>query len=221
MLLLSTCVGAQQLPIWNALTPYIANPYDGDTVDGKYAAMPYVDIRKWPTGVLKYNALQDLTTEDHYTLYVHARVPSGVGFYVTAMTDTSNFGVLYTYQPQWSDNQFGTKDTVLTVDVPAGHYRYSKPSFYRFAIIRFWTQRQSNDTMLIDALSLKVHPAIDTVREDTIVAPRDTVRLSVAPSREVREGSGARYDILGRRADRYTRIWFEQDSTGRYRLKRK
>jgi hypothetical protein len=197
-----------QLPIWNVLTPYITNPYDGDTVDGKFAALPYVDVRKAPTGVLKYNALRFINTEDHYTLSVHARIPSGVGFYITSQTDTSTFGVLYTYQPQWSDNQtVGPKDTVLTIDVPAGQYRYKYPGFYRFAIIRFWQQRQSYDTMFVDALSLKVHdPVLDTIvtpHDDTIIVnpPQDTIPAKV--TRQSFDGSSLLdhtppVDILGR-----------------------
>lgn len=218
--LLASGVFGQQLPIWNVVTPYITNPYDGDTIDGRYAGIPYVDVYKSPTGVLKYNALRYINTEDHYTLSVHVKVPAGVGFYVTSQTDTSTFGVLYTYIAPTSDNQStGPKDTVLTVDVPAGSYRYKIPGFYRFAIIRFWTPRQSYDMMFVDALTLKVHEPIDTVieREDTIIIPEDTIKASVAP--ELPRGLRERYfDILGRKDCTQCIII---DSLGRKRWKRK
>lgn len=183
-LISGTWSGAQvQLPIWNVLTPYIANPYDGDTLDGKYAGIPYVDVRQWPTSVLKYNALRTIKRTDHWTLKVYARIPAGCGFYVTTQTDTSNFGVLYEYKSLPADNQQAEPvDTVLEVD---DLYTYS-PDFFRFAIIRYWTPRQTHDTMFIDAVTLTMHEVPDTIvtpHDDTIIVtpPEDTIPAKVTP----------------------------------------
>jgi hypothetical protein len=197
---------AQVLPVWNVLRPYIASPYDGDTIDGKYAAMPYVDERQWPTGVLKYNALQTIKRSEHWTLKVYARIPPNCYFYITAQVDTSTFGVLYEYRGPVSDNQQAEPiDTILTVD---DLYDY-KDSFYRFAVIRYWHPRQTYDSLYIDALVLTVHEPTDTIiteHDDTIViTPGDTVLSGVKVNYEntkftLPRGLRERYfDVLGRK----------------------
>lgn len=215
-LLIISTASAQMLPVWNVLSPVITNPYDGDTVDGKYAAMPYVDVRKWTDGVLKYNALQTIKHGDRWTLRVHAKIPHGCYFFITAQKDTSTFSVLYEYKNPVSDNQQSAPiDTILQVD---DLYDYGG-EFYRFAIVRYWHPRETQDTMFIDALELKV-------QQDTIFTPRDTVRdtisLSVKPlkiKRALVSGANKR-DVLGRPADTlHSRYWFWQDTSGRWRVR--
>lgn len=156
------------LPVWNVLSPVIQRPYDGDTIDGKYAAMPYVDVRKWQDGILKYNALRTIRKGDRFTLRVHARIPANCNFYITAQVDTSTFGVLYEYKGLTPDNiKPEPVDTILQVD-DLYHYR----DFYRFAVIRFWHMRETQDTMYVDALTLEMLPP-----KDTIITTRDTVIL--------------------------------------------
>jgi hypothetical protein len=176
---LLTSATAQVLPVWNVLSPVIQRPYDGDTIDGKYAALPYVDVRKWPEGVLKYNALRTIKATDHWTLRVYAKIPKGCYFYITAQKDTSTFSVLYEYKNPVTDNQQSEPiDTVLQVD---DKYNYGG-EFYRFAIVRYWHMRETQDTMYIDALVLEMLPPKDTIiteHDDTVVVPSDTILSSV------------------------------------------
>lgn len=198
----------QVLPVWSSFAD-VGNAHDGDTIDNKYASIPYVEKGQGVhNGYIKYNTLRNITTEDSYSIQIHCRVPENVKFYVTGMTDTSVFPVLQTYHLLTADNQSPSWiDTTFEFNIPKEKSRYS---FYRLCIIRQWTRYQTYDSMYVDGVILK---------KDTVVVP-DTVRLSVAPLRDERKvNRGGTIDVLGRRADKYSRIWFELDSTGRYRVK--
>lgn len=172
---------SQWLPVyshgigWKAPMPEIESPFDGDTLDGKYAVMKYGE-HPWgarATSVLKYHALDTIQVWDHYTLYIHGRIPENADLVATMMTDSTNWSVLYTTLVTRLDNTpEKPRDTVLTLDVPQySIFHYGQP-FWRFALIRDYRNLRfaSRDDIYIDGIFLVVHPP------DTIINPRDTIQ---------------------------------------------
>lgn len=231
-----SAIWSQWLPVyshgigWEAPMPVVESPYEGDTLDGKYAIMKYGE-HAWGArarSVLKYNALDTIQVWEHYTLYIYGRIPENADLVATMMTDSTIWSVLYTTVVTRLDNTPAKpKDTVLTVDVPPySIFHYGKP-FWRFALIRDYRNLRwaSRDDIFIDGIFLVVHP------QDTVVNPRDTTQdtitikedLSVQPLKKKTSGvisPAYPVDILGRRADT-TRAsyWFVRDSNGYWRIR--
>jgi hypothetical protein len=210
LLTLASGTWSQWLPVYSGDLSYnttkVENAFDGDTLDGKYAIMHYAD---WTIGnkiarrvtILKYLALDTIKYEDHYTLYVHAKLPPSADFVVTMMTDSTTWSVLYTYDGFPIDNEFGDLpvDTTIVINVPAySSMHYGKP-FWRFALVRDYRNRvrASINDYYIDAIYLEVHEPIDTVVDPTDTVIVDTVFSSV---KQLPRGIQERYfDILGRK----------------------